>query len=378
MSAMVDQQTNMWKDSQDELWQAVMAKDSRFDGAFVFAVSSTKIYCRPSCPSRRPSRERVSYFRLPEAAEQAGFRACRRCHPKRTTSTDPQIEMVRRACRYIETQDETSVTLADLGEHIGISAFHLHRVFKRVMGITPRQYADACRIGRFKTRVRESGSVTGAMYDAGFSSSSRLYARAPAELGMTPATYGRGGRGAIINYTITPCSLGLLLVAATERGVCAVKLGDSDAALEADLTREYPSAKIHRADSVLSQPVDKLLNYLSGKQPDLQLPLDIQATAFQWQVWENLRAIPYGETRSYAEVAKAMGRPTAVRAVARACATNPVALVIPCHRVIREDRSLGGYRWGLERKDALLEQEKGRKGGEIPTDALIQPCATSS
>jgi len=378
MSAMVDQQTNMWKDSQDELWQAVMAKDSRFDGAFVFAVSSTKIYCRPSCPSRRPSRERVSYFRLPEAAEQAGFRACRRCHPKRTTSTDPQIEMVRRACRYIETQDETSVTLADLGEHIGISAFHLQRVFKRVMGITPRQYADACRIGRFKTRVRESGSVTGAMYDAGFSSSSRLYARAPAELGMTPATYGRGGRGAIINYTITPCSLGLLLVAATERGVCAVKLGDSDAALEADLTREYPSAKIHRADSMLSQPVDKLLNYLSGKQPDLQLPLDIQATAFQWQVWENLRAIPYGETRSYAEVAKAMGRPTAVRAVARACATNPVALVIPCHRVIREDRSLGGYRWGLERKDALLEQEKGRKGGEIPTDALIQPCATSS
>jgi len=378
MSAMVDQQTNMWKDSQDELWQAVMAKDSRFDGAFVFAVSSTKIYCRPSCPSRRPSRERVSYFRLPEAAEQAGFRACRRCHPKRTTSTDPQIEMVRRACRYIETQDETSVTLADLGEHIGISAFHLQRVFKRIMGITPRQYADACRIGKFKTRVRESGSVTGAMYDAGFSSSSRLYARAPAELGMTPATYGRGGRGAIINYTITPCSLGLLLVAATERGVCAVKLGDSDAALEADLTREYPSAKIHRADSMLSQPVDKLLNYLSGKQPDLQLPLDIQATAFQWQVWENLRAIPYGETRSYAEVAKAMGRPTAVRAVARACATNPVALVIPCHRVIREDRSLGGYRWGLERKDALLEQEKGRKGGEIPTDALIQPCATSS
>ncbi len=378
MSAMVDQQMNMWKNSQDELWQAVMAKDSRFDGAFVFAVSSTKVYCRPSCPSRRPSRERVSYFRLPEAAEQAGFRACRRCHPKRTTSTDPQTEMVRRACRYIETQDETSVTLADLGEHIGISAFHLQRVFKRVMGITPRQYADACRIGKFKTRVRESGSVTGAMYDAGFSSSSRLYARAPAELGMTPATYGRGGRGAIINYTIAPCSLGLLLVAATERGVCAVKLGDSDAALEADLTREYPSAKIHRADSVLSQPVDKLLNYLSGKQPDLQLPLDIQATAFQWQVWENLRAIPYGETRSYAEVAKAMGRPTAVRAVARACATNPVALVIPCHRVIREDRSLGGYRWGLERKDALLEQEKGRKGGEIPTDALIQPCATSS
>lgn len=362
MSAMLNEQMSMWKDEPEELWQAVMAKDSTFDGTFVFAVSSTKIYCRPSCPSRRPRRERVSYFRLPEAAEQAGFRPCRRCHPQKARAIDPQVEMVQRACRYIETQDETSVTLADLGEHIGISAFHLQRVFKKVMGITPRQYADACRIGKFKTRVRESGSVAGAMYDAGFSSSSRLYARAPAELGMTPATYGRGGRGAIINYTIAPCSLGLLLVAATERGLCAVKLGDSDAALATDLTREYPSAEIHRADPMLSEPVDKLLNYLSGKQPDLQLPLDIQATAFQWQVWENLRAIPYGETRSYGEVAKAMGRPTAVRAVARACATNPVALVIPCHRVIREDQSLGGYRWGLERKDALLEQEKGRKG----------------
>jgi AraC family transcriptional regulator of adaptative response/methylated-DNA-[protein]-cysteine methyltransferase len=357
MSAILNEQVTIWKDTDDELWQAVMARDSRFDGTFVFAVSSTKIYCRPSCPSRRPQRERVSYFRLPEAAEQAGFRACRRCHPKRITSTDPQIEMVQRACRYIEKQDETSVTLADLGKHVRISAFHLQKVFKKVMGITPRQYADACRIGRFKTRVRESGSVVGAMYDAGFSSSSRLYSRAPAELGMTPATYGRGGSGALINYTIAQCSLGFLLVAATERGVCAVKLGDSDSVLAAELAREYPSAEIHRADPMLSEPVEKLLNYLSGKQPDLQLPLDIQATAFQWQVWENLRAIPYGETMSYGQVAKAMGRPTAVRAVARACATNPVALVIPCHRVIREDQSLGGYRWGLERKEALLGKE---------------------
>ncbi len=362
MSAMLNEQLSMWKDDQEKLWQAVMAKDSRFDGTFVFAVSSTKIYCRPSCPSRRPHRERVSYFRLPEAAEQAGFRACRRCHPGQTDSTDPQIELVQRACRYIATHDETSVTLAALGKHVGLSPFHLQRVFKKVMGITPRQYADACRIGKFKTRVRESGSVTGAMYDAGFSSSSRLYARAPTELGMTPATYGRGGRGATINYTIAPCSLGLLLVAATERGICAVKLGESESELAADLAAEYPAAEICRADSMLSEPLDKLLNYLSGKRPDLQLPLDIQATAFQWQVWENLRAIPYGETRSYGEVAKSMGRPTAVRAVARACATNPVALVIPCHRVIRENQSLGGYRWGLERKVALLEQEKHRKG----------------
>jgi AraC family transcriptional regulator, regulatory protein of adaptative response / methylated-DNA-[protein]-cysteine methyltransferase len=359
MSAMLDKQLSIWKeDDQDELWEAVLSKDPTLDGNFVFAVSSTKIYCRPSCPSRRPRREHVSYYRLPEAAEQAGFRPCKRCHPDRTVSTDPQVEMVRRACRYIETRDETPVTLSELGEQSGISSFHLQRVFKKVMGITPRQYADACRIGRFKTRVRESGSVTGAMYDAGFSSSSRLYARAPTELGMTPATYGRGGLGAVINYTLAKCSLGLLLVAATERGICSVKLGDSDEALAADLSREYPSAEIHRVDSVLNEPVEKLLNYLSGKHPDVQLPLDIQATAFQWQVWENLRAIPYGETRTYSEVAKSMGRPTAVRAVARACATNPVALVIPCHRVIREDRSLGGYRWGLERKDALLEKEK--------------------
>jgi AraC family transcriptional regulator of adaptative response/methylated-DNA-[protein]-cysteine methyltransferase len=355
---MLDQQMTMWKDPQDELWQAVMAKDSRFDGTFVFAVSSTKIYCRPSCPSRRPHRERVSFFRLPEAAEQAGFRACLRCYPKRTTSTDPQIEMVQRACRYIATQDETSVTLAELGQHVGISPFHLQRVFKKVMGITPRQYADACRIGKFKTRVRESGSVTGALYDAGFSSSSRLYEHAPSELGMTPATYGRGGRGARINYTITRSPLGQLLVAATARGVCAVKLGDSDEALLSDLIKEYPAAEIERMDAALQRSVELLLDYLAGKQPQLDLPLDIQATAFQWQVWRELRAIPYGKTRSYAEVAQAMGQPKAARAIGRACASNPVALVIPCHRVIREDQSLGGYRWGLERKKRLLENEK--------------------
>lgn len=364
MSAMLDQPLP-YKNTHDELWQAVVTKNSAFDGAFVFAVSSTKIYCRPSCPSRRPNRDRVSFYHLPEAAEQAGFRACLRCHPKSAVSLDPQIKMVQRVCRYIEAQDETAVTLNNLGDHLGISAFHLQRVFKKVMGITPRQYADACRIGKFKLRVRETGSVAGAMYDAGFSSSSRLYTRASGELGMTPATYGRGGRGAFIKYTIVPCPLGLLLVAATDRGVCAVKLGDSDAKLSADLAKEYPSAAIHRDDSFMSAQVDQLLSYLDGRRPDLQLPLDIQATAFQWQVWENLRAIPYGETRSYGEVAKMMGKPSAVRAVARACATNPVALVVPCHRVIREDQSLGGYRWGLERKNALLKQEKERRGKKL-------------
>ena len=358
MSAVLKQQINMWPDEEEELWQAVLARDSTRDGSFVVAVKSTGIYCRPSCPARRPRRDRVTFFRLPEAAEQAGFRACLRCHPKRARLVDPQVEMVQRACRYIETQDESAVTLAELAQQVGISAFHLQRVFKSVMGISPRQYVDACRIDRFKSRVRESGSVTRSMYDAGFGSSSRLYARASSELGMTPATYGRGGRGAVINYTITNCSLGVLLVAGTEKGLCAVKLSDTEAQLESDLRTEYPEAEIHRNDQTLRGPVRDLLNYLDGKQPRLDLPLDIRATAFQWQVWENLRAIPYGETKSYAQVAGAMGQPKAVRAVARACATNPVALVIPCHRVIREDQSLGGYRWGLERKKRILEKER--------------------
>ena len=359
MSAVLNQQINMWPNEEEELWQAVLARDSTRDGSFVVAVKSTGIYCRPSCPARRPRRDRVAFFRLPEAAEQAGFRACLRCHPKRARLVDPQVEMVQRVCRYIETQDESAITLAELAQHVGISAFHLQRVFKSVMGISPRQYADACRIDRFKSRVRESGSVTRSMYDAGFGSSSRLYARASSELGMTPATYGRGGRGAVISYTIAKCSLGFLLVAGTEKGLCAVKLADIEAQLESDLRAEYPEAEIHRNDQALRRPLQDLLDYLDGKQPRLDLPLDIQATAFQWQVWENLRAIPYGETRSYAQVANGMGQPKAVRAVARACATNPVALVIPCHRVIREDQSLGGYRWGLERKKRILEKERG-------------------
>jgi AraC family transcriptional regulator of adaptative response/methylated-DNA-[protein]-cysteine methyltransferase len=226
------------------------------------------------------------------------------------------------------------------------------------MGITPRQYADACRLNQFKTHVREGEPVTSAMYGAGYGSSSRLYERAPTQLGMTPATYRRGGRGMRINYTIVECSLGRLLVARTEKGICAVSLGESDNALEAMLTREYPAAEIHCDNATLGEWVSALLDYLNGQQPHLDLPLDIQATAFQWRVWEALRAIPYGSTRSYSEIARAIGQPTATRAVARACATNPAAMVIPCHRVVREDGHLGGYRWGIERKQALLERER--------------------
>ena len=337
-----------------------MAKDARFDGQFVFAVSSTGVYCRPSCPSRRAHRERVKFFALPEAAEQAGFRACLRCQPQRAHVLDPQIELVQRVCRYLNTSDSETLKLAELASHTGVSVFHLQRTFKRVMGISPRQYLAARRFGNFKTLVRKGDSVTSALYESGFNSSSRLYEHAAEELGMTPATYSRGGRGVNINYTIVASPMGRLLVAITERGVCAVRMGDSDAELEKDVRAEFPQAQIKRDDSVLREPVQKILNHLDNNDPRLDLPLDIRATAFQRQVWEKLRAIPYGETVSYGEVAKALGKPGAVRAVGRACATNPVALVIPCHRVVREDKSLGGYRWGLERKQKLLEQERAR------------------
>jgi AraC family transcriptional regulator of adaptative response/methylated-DNA-[protein]-cysteine methyltransferase len=345
--------------SDDEaFWRAVLKRDARFDGKVFFAVRSTGIYCRPSCPARRPRREQVVFFRVPEAADSAGFRSCRRCRPRSTAMTDPQVEMVRQACVYIESHLDESPTLEDLSAHTGVSPYHLQRVFKRIVGITPRQYAAAFRLSHFKTSVKKGGTVTGAMYEAGYGSSSRLYERAPGQLGMTPADYRRGGKGVRIHYTITGCSLGRLLVAATEKGVCSVRIGDSDAALDADLLSEYPAAEVNRDDEFLSNLVEQLLRHIEGQQPHLDLPIDVQATAFQWSVWEKLRAIPYGSTRSYSDIARAMGRPTATRAVARACATNPVALVIPCHRVVREDRSLGGYRWGLERKRALLERER--------------------
>lgn len=344
--------------SDDQFWQAVVAKDARFDGQFVFAVSSTGIYCRPSCPSRRAHRDRVKFFDLPEAAEQAGFRACRRCRPQRARVLDPQLSLVQSVCRALDADDGETLKLAELATRFDISVFHLQRTFKRVMGISPRQYSTARKFSNFKALVRQGESVTHSLYESGFSSSSRLYEQAAEELGMTPATYSRGGRGVSINYTIVASPLGRLLVAVTDRGVCAVRMGDTDADLEQDLQTEFAQAQIKRNDSALREPVEAILSHLSSSEPRLDLPLDIRATAFQRQVWEQLRAIPYGETASYGDVAKALGKPRAVRAVGRACATNPVALIIPCHRVVREDKSLGGYRWGLDRKKKLLEQEQ--------------------
>lgn len=360
MGALMKEEMILLPEADESHWQAVITKDARFDGQFVFAVSSTGIYCRPSCGSRRPRREHVSFFQLPAQAEQAGFRACRRCHPRAARLVDPQVKMAERVCRLIEEAEGESVTLAALSEQLGVSSFHLQRTFKNVMGISPRHYAETWRVNKFKQGVRKGEAVTSAIYDAGFGSSSRLYESASAQLGMTPATYGKGGRGAMIKYAIVDSPLGRLLVAATDKGVCSVMLGDVDESLEADLQREFPAAEICHDEKQLRSAARTIVSHLQHKTPHLNLPLDIRATAFQRQVWEQLRAIPYGETHSYSEVAKAIGQEKAVRAVARACATNPVALVIPCHRVIREDKSLGGYRWGLERKKKLLESERAK------------------
>jgi AraC family transcriptional regulator of adaptative response/methylated-DNA-[protein]-cysteine methyltransferase len=300
----------------------------------------------------------VLFFERAEAAERAGFRPCRRCRPRAGATPDPQAKLVGRVCQAIEENLEEPLTLTRLSASVGVSPHHLQRTFKRLVGVSPRQYADARRMERLKARLRQGQGVTRALYEAGYGSSSRLYERAPEKMGMTPATYRRGGRGREIAYTVVDSPLGRLLVARTERGLCAVSLGDSEARLEAELRREFPQADLRRDRNGLARWVRTLLQHLKGQQPRLDLPLDVQGTAFQCRVWEELRRIPYGRPRSYGEVARAPGRPEAARAVARACATNPVPLVVPCHRVVRGDGGLGGYRLGLKRKRALLEKEK--------------------
>jgi AraC family transcriptional regulator, regulatory protein of adaptative response / methylated-DNA-[protein]-cysteine methyltransferase len=348
------------------LWESVQRRDRAADGAFVYAVRSTGIYCRPSCPSRKPRREQVLFFALPDAAEQRGFRACHRCRPRSIGIRDPKIDAIARVCRQIEasiagdiaSDNDSGTGLGALSSSAGMSPHQLQRAFRRAMGITPKQYADAQRMRRLKSSLKKGDNVTTALYDAGFGSSSRLYERAPAQLGMTPATYRRGGAGMKIGYTIVDSPLGRLLVAGTDRGISALYLGESDAHLETALRKEYPRAQIQWDRNDLESAVGKILNHLRGREPHLDLPTDVQATAFQRRVWDELRRIPYGKTKTYSEVAKAIGRPSAVRAVARACATNPVSVVVPCHRVVRGDGNLAGYRWGLDRKLALLEKER--------------------
>lgn len=337
-------------------WQAVTVNDSRFDGAFFLGVKTTGIYCKPSCRARLPKRENVEFYPTFEAAESSGFRACKRCIPRAIDSVDPQVAKILKACELIENED--TLSLDDLAAELGLSPYHLQRTFKEIIGISPKKYAEAKRIAKFKRELRGGSDVVTAMYDAGFGSSSRLYEKAAENLGMTPTKYKKGGEGMEINYTITSCELGRILVGRTIKGLCSVAFADDDTSLEENLRSEYPNAEIIKDANVLKGFVDEILKHLAGQKKRLDLPLDIQATAFQMQVWELLRKIPFGETVSYTQIAEMLGDKKKVRAVARACATNRVAVVIPCHRVIASDGKLSGYRWGIERKEKLLANEK--------------------
>lgn len=336
-------------------WQAVKQNDKRFDGLFWTCVKTTKIFCKPSCTARLPKRQNVFFVDSFEKAENKGFRACLRCKPKVEKVVDSKVQTVLQACELLETEEE--ISLENLGNKLDVSSYHLQRTFKEVIGVSPKKYAENRRMEKFKSEINDGRDVTDAMYEAGFGSSSRLYEKASTKLGMTPKTYQKKGKGMKINWTITDCNLGRLLVARTDKGICGVKFGDKDKELFEDLQNEYSEADLSKDDKNLKEYVEAILQYLDGKELDLDLPIDVQATAFQMKVWEALRKIPYGETLSYSEVAEKIGNKKAVRAVASACAKNRVALVIPCHRVIGTNGKMSGYRWGIERKKRLLEKE---------------------
>lgn len=342
----------------EEAWTAVLARDPRRADGLLYAVTTTGVYCRPGCASRTPRRENVRFFATPAEAEAAGFRACRRCRPDRDRPSAARAG-VERAREYLEAHLDETVTLERLARAVHVSAYHLQRTFKRYLGLTPREYVEARRAERLKERLREGDTVSRATFEAGYGSASRVYEQAGPRLGMTPGAYRGGGRGERIRFATAETPLGRVLVAATARGVCAVALGDDEAALEDGLRREYPRARIEPAADGLREWVEAIASSLDGAAEPLPVPLDVRATAFQQRVWKALREIPYGSTRSYREVAEAIGQPAAARAVARACASNPAALVIPCHRVVRGDGAPGGYRWGAERKRRLLEREAG-------------------
>jgi AraC family transcriptional regulator of adaptative response/methylated-DNA-[protein]-cysteine methyltransferase len=341
-------------------WESVLHRDPSADERFLYGVTTTGIYCRPSCPSRKPKRDNVAFFSSVEAAERAGFRACQRCRPNRAKSPDSAVQLARNFIdRHIATLSDERITLEKLGDESGLSPYHLQRKFKETVGLTPAQYIRARKSERLKDELKRGETVSRASFGAGYGSSSRVYEDAPTRLGMTPATYKSGGSGAHIDYVIAKTSLGSLLVGATERGVCAVTLGDDAEALEAALEREYPAAtreRLTEPSSALRAWVEAVVATVEG-QGRSHIPLDVQASAFQWKVWHELQKIPFGETRSYSDIANAIGAPSSVRAVASAIANNRVAVVIPCHRVVRHSGALGGYRWGLERKRRLLAKE---------------------
>ena len=342
-----------------ERWTAVQARDPAADGRFLYSVSTTGVYCHPSCAARPALRRNVAFHADRPAAEQAGFRACKRCRPDLPPRAEREAALVARACRSIE-QAEEGLRLDDLAAEAGVSPFHFHRLFRRIAGVTPKAYAAARRAARVQAGLASGGSVTSAIYDAGFNSAGRFYEASQAMLGMTPSAWRAGGAGEAIRHATGDSTLGCVLVAATARGICAILLGDTPAELEHDLRRRFPRADIH-ADAGFADVVQNVVAYVDAPGNGLGLPLDIRGTAFQRQVWEALQAIPAGQTRSYGEVAAMLGRSTAVRAVAGACAANRLAVAVPCHRVVAGDGGLAGYRWGVARKRNLLAREQATK-----------------
>ena len=343
--------------SEDDRWTAVTRRDPSADGLFVYSVSTTGVYCRPSCPSRQARRDHVRFHPTVADAERAGFRACKRCRPNEPALAEQRASAVARACRLIERAD-TLPSLDALADAAGMSRFHFHRVFKAVTGLTPKAYANAHRANRVRAELARRPSVTDAIYEAGYNSNGPFYAAAPAVLGMTPRRFRDGGAGVSIRFAVGQCSLGAVLVAATDKGICAILLGDDPASLVRNLEDRFPNAQLVGGDAAFEQLVAQAVGLVEAPGTGEHLPLDVRGTAFQQRVWQALRAIPAGTTVTYADLARRIGAPKAVRGVAQACAANPVAIAIPCHRVVRTDGSLAGYRWGIERKRALLERER--------------------
>ncbi|WP_437595093.1 bifunctional DNA-binding transcriptional regulator/O6-methylguanine-DNA methyltransferase Ada [Sorangium sp. So ce1000] len=342
----------------DPRWAALIARDASADGKFFYSVKTTGVYCRPSCGARPARPENVGFHPTAAAAERAGFRPCLRCKPDQPPLAERQAAQVAELCRLIESSEEVP-SLEELARHAGLSVFHTHRVFKAVTGVTPKAYAAAHRARRVRAELGKNGTVTQAIYAAGYSSGGRFYEQSNEVLGMTPTMYRAGGARMEIRFAIGECSLGSILVAATARGVCAILLGDDPEELAHDLERRFPRAHLIGTDAGFEQLVAKVVGLVERPRASVELPLDIRGTAFQQRVWQALRGIPGGTTASYAAIADAIGAPGAVRAVAQACAANPLAVAIPCHRVVRSDGGLSGYRWGVERKRALLDREAG-------------------
>jgi AraC family transcriptional regulator of adaptative response/methylated-DNA-[protein]-cysteine methyltransferase len=354
----MDTMTSRTRASSDDLdrWEAVVHRDRAVDGAFVYSVRTTGVYCRPSCAARLPRRENVRFHATCAEAEKAGYRPCKRCRPNETSLAERQASAVARACRLIEETDEPP-SLDALAETAGMSRFHFHRVFKALTGVTPKDYAGAHRAQRVRHELTRRETVTEAIYGAGFRSNGRFYAASSDLLGMSPTTFRAGGEGTSLRFAVGECWLGAILVAATDQGVCAIMLDHDPDALVRALQDRFPKARLIGGDEEFEQLVAKVVGFVAAPALGLDLPLDVRGTAFQHRVWQALRAIPPGSTASYAEIAERIGQPKTVRAVAQACAANPVAVAIPCHRVVRTDGSLSGYRWGVQRKRALLDRE---------------------